>query len=177
MPDTNQLTVVVTLTQKDYALALREIAKANSGRPKRVLFWISLAFLSLMFVRLLNISDRPFSSLGLTILALVLMVVLLRFAVPHFAARSFVRKNPHKLGPARHSIGPGGTSYEGQHGSGEMSWSAFHRIRETPDLFLLFPQTNFAQALPKRCSERPEDIQTYREIVRRFYTGKLELLT
>jgi len=174
MPDIEYLTVVVTVTQKDYAIALRELAKAR--KSFRVLFWLGLVFLGWMFFSLLRNAEGSAAGAAVTILGVASLVVLARYAALYFAARSFVKKNPNKLGPAKHSVGPDGASYEGQHGSGQISWSAFHRIRETRDLFLLYTQSNFAQILPKRCFERPEDIEAYRQIVRNYYQGKLELL-
>jgi|GEM_PF-4411457 len=177
MVDDNHITVIVTLTQKDCAMAMRALAREGTGWIKRVAFWVSLAFLGWMFFAWLRISDRSLLAGTLEVAGVLLFVMGLSYVVPHFAARSFVKKNPNKLGPVTHSIGPDGTSYEGQHGSGRTTWEAYQRIRETKELFLLYPQSTFAQILPKRCFDNPRDIETYRQILRNYYKGKLKLLT
>ena len=174
MSHSESMTVVVTITQNDYAKAIRAIAKGRNSSIMRIAFWLSLAFLSWMAYSLLRMPGR---SLPSGLLVLVVLVLVVRFCVPYFAARSFVKKNPEKLGPTRHSIGHEGTSNEGLHGAGETKWSAFQRIRETKDLFLLYPQSNFAQIVPKRCFESLDEIQRYRQILRSCYKGKLELLS
>lgn len=177
MPDNEHLTVIVTLTQKDYAVALRALAKSRSGWFSRVLFWASVAFLGWLVYSLLRNSEAQLLSIMLVAAGVALFLLFFNYVVPSLSARSFVKKNPDKLGPAKHSIGPDGTSYESKHGSGQTSWSAFARVRETHDLFLLYTQSNFAQILPKRCFENPGEIEKYRQILRTHYKGKLELLT
>lgn len=177
MSEPENLTVVVTLTQNDYAVALRALAQARSSWISRVLFWISLAFLCYMFFAWLRISDRSLVAGVAGLAGFVLVGLLFKYGVPYFSARSFVKKNPDKLGPAKHSISQDGTSYESKHGSGHTAWSAYQRIRETRDLFLLYTQSNFAQILPKRCFDTPRDVETYRQILRNCYKGRLELLS
>lgn len=180
MPDSEHVTVVVTLTQKDYAAALRALAKNRRGWFQRVLFWLSIAFLGWMVFRLLQISDIPLLS-GTLVAASVILFILVFWGLSRvvwwLAARSFVKKNPNKLGPAKHSIGPDGATYESAHGAGTTNWSAYQRILETKDLFLLYPQSNFAQILPKRCFENTGQMETYRQVLKTYYKGKLQLLS
>lgn len=177
MTESQNLVVTVTLTQNDYRKALVALASPKRGSARRILFWISLAFLGYMLYSLISTSDDwPYRAVFVFIFAAV-VVALIKYCLPYWAARSFIKKNPDKLGPSRHEIGPDGTSYQSVHGEGKMAWTAFHQIRETPDLFLLYTQSNFAQIVPKRCFERPEEISLYREIVRKYYHGKTDLLS
>lgn len=176
MTEPQNLAVTVTLTQDDYRKALKAMAAAKGGIARRVLFWISAVFLAYMLSTLISkFEDWPYR-VALVVIVAAAFVALVEYGVPYWGARSFVKKNPDKLGPSRHEIGPEGTSYQSAHGEGKLAWTAFQRIRETPDLFLLYPQTNFAQIVPKRCFEKPEQILLYREIVRKYYQGRTELL-
>ena len=177
MPDSENVTLVVTLTQKDYAAALRAFAKHGTGWVSRVIFWASIAFLGWMLYSLLRNSETPLLSGALVVGSVTFFALAFYYVLPAFSARLFVKKNPGKLGPIRVSIGPDGLAYEGVHGEGTTKWSAYHRIRETKDLFLLYPQSNFAQIFPKRCFEKPDDRERFRQLLTTHYKGKLHLLS
>jgi len=174
--ETQNLAVTVSLTQDDYRKALVALASANSGLARRVLVWISVAFLAYMLSTLIASSDQWPYRVAFVVICAAVFVALLEYGLPYWAARSFIKKNPGKLGPSRHEIGPEGTSYQSAHSEGKLAWTGFHQIRETPDLFLLYTQSNVAQIIPKRCFENPEQILVYREIVRKHYHGKTDLL-
>jgi YcxB-like protein len=144
----DNLLVTVTLTQNDYAKALSALASPKASLAKRVLFWISVAFLGYLLFSVISISDNWPYRVVFIVIVVAIVAALTKYALPYWAARSFVRKNPDKLGPSRHEIGSAGTSYQSVHGEGKLAWTAFHQIRETPDLFLLYTQSNFAQIVP-----------------------------
>ena len=177
MSEGENVTVTVTLTQRDYTSALRALAQSKTTRVGRTLFWISIAVLGYFLYTWLTFFDRPLWSAAGAAVGAAFLLLLLKYGVPILSARSFVKKNPDKLGPAKHSIGPDGMSYENQHGAGTTNWTAYQSIRETTDLFLLYTQSNFAQILPKRCFENANDMERYRQILRNYYKGKLELLS
>ena len=176
MPADDNLVVTVTLTQNDYAKAVSALASPKAGLAKRILFWISVAFLGYMLFSVTSISDNWPYRVAFIVVVVAIVAALTKYALPYWTARSFVKKNPDKLGPNRHEIGSEGTSYQSVHGEGKLAWTAFHQIRETPDFFLLYTQSNFAQIVPKRCFGSPAEITLYREIVRKYYKGKTELL-
>jgi hypothetical protein len=167
--------VTVILTREDYTAALRVLNEPSSW-PKRILFWISVVTLGYFFYTWLRLADRPPLAGILGLLGIAIFVLVIRYGVPFLSARAFVKKNPDKLGPVKHSIGPDGASYESSHGDGKTKWTAYLRIRETPRFFLLYTQSNFAQILPKRCFDSPDEVERYRQVLRAFYKGKLELL-
>jgi hypothetical protein len=168
--------VTVTLTGEDYSAALRALNEPSSW-PKRILFWLSVVTLAYFFYTWLRLPDR--SPLGgiLGLVGLAILVLFVTYGASFLSARTFVKKNPDKLGPAKHSIGPDGTSNESRHGEGNAKWTAYLRIRETKRFFLLYTQSNFAQILPKRCFESPAEVERYRQVLRTYYKGKLELLS
>ena len=176
MIEPQNLTVTVSLTRNDYRKALVALASQKRGLARRTLFWISLVFLGYMLYSLISTSDDWPYRAAFVVIFVAVVVALIQYGLPYWAARSFIKKNPDKLGPSRHEIGPEGTTYQSVHGEGKLAWTAFHQIRETPDLFLLYTQSNFAQIVPKRCFEKPEQIPIYREIVRKHYKGKTDLL-
>jgi hypothetical protein len=174
--ESQSLVVTVTLTQNDYRKALIAMVSAKSSLTKRILFWMSLAFLAYMLYSLTSISDDWPYRVAFIIIFVAAVGALINYGAPYWAARSFIRKNPDKLGPSRHEVGPEGTAFQSVHGEGKLAWTAFHQIRETPDLFLLYTQSNFAQIVPKQCFGNLDEIAIYREIVRKHYKGRTDLL-
>lgn len=174
MIDGATVAVTLTLTREDYAAGLRALA-GQASWPKRVLFWISLATLGWFFYSLLSIG-RSLLSAVLIVATFACFGFLIQYALPFLSAHRFVKKNPDKLGPVKFTISSEGTSYESRHGEGGTAWTGFVRIRETSRLFLLYPQTNFAQFLPKRCFDSASHVEEFREILKKYYKGKLELL-
>lgn len=59
MPEGENVTVTVTLTQRDYASALRALAQSKTTRVGRALFWISIAVLGYFLYTWLTFFDRP----------------------------------------------------------------------------------------------------------------------
>jgi hypothetical protein len=179
MLDSEQVTITVRLTQKDYATALRELAKHRTGWAKRVLFWISVAFLGCMVYFVLRDSETPFLNGVMAVVGVamfLLFVLSAKLFGPWLGGRQFVKKNPDKLGPSKVSVNADGVNYESPHANAASKWSAYPRIMETMDLFLFYTQSNFAQILPKRCFENPNEIESLRKILTTHYKGKLELL-
>jgi len=149
--------------------------KPRTTRLGNVLFWVSVTVLAYFAYEATRIGALNDISTLLWAVALALFVVFLRFGTPLLAARTFVRKNPSVLGPTNQTIGPTGTFTENARGQATLGWNAYQRVRETSDLFLLYAQSNFAIIVPKRCFKSADDIQRYREIVRRYCPGTLEL--
>lgn len=179
MLDSEQLTITVTLTQKDYATALRELARHRSSWAIRVLFWISVAFLGWMAYSVLRDSETHFLNGLMAVVGVAMflsLILFLKLFGPWLGARQFVKKNPTKLGPSKVSISSHGVDYESLQANTTAKWSAYPRILETKDLFLLYTQSNIAQILPKRCFENPDEINDLRKILTTHYKGKLELL-
>jgi YcxB-like protein len=147
------------------------------SKTQRILFWVSMAVFGYFCFVLLRLPGRSLWGGIFGIAALVIFVLFLRYGAAFFAARSFVKKNPDKLGPAKHSIGPEGISNENSHGESKAKWTGYLRIKETPRFFLLYPQSNFAQILPKRCFDSPLEVERYRQVLKTYYKDKLELLS
>ena len=121
-----------------WAAALGVLNEPSSW-PKRILFWLSVVTLGYFFYTWQRLPDR--SPLGgiLGLVGLAILVLFVKYGAPFLSARTFVKKNPDKLGPAKHSIGPDGTFNESSHGEGTAKWTAYLRIRETPRFFLRTP--------------------------------------
>ena len=175
MPENDTVSVVVTISKEDYAAAVRGMMAPSSSLLFRILFWISLAVLGYFaYEAIRNGAINDLSGL-LVAVGIVLFVGYFRFGMPFVAARDFVRKNPDILGPSNQTIGPKGVFTENARGQATLAWNAYQRVRETSDLFLLYPQSNFAIIVPKRCFNSQDDVHRYREIIKRYCQGKLEL--
>ena len=174
MSDQDTLAVTLTLTQQDYAKALKALGRKSLAN--RILFWVSVVFLAYMSYQLLRTSHGWLYALSVPV-SVGALIFILSLLLRYWAARNFVKKNHDKLGPARHEIGPDGITNHGRHGEGTSKWTAFYQIRETPNLFLLYTQSTFSLIVPKRCFANTTDVSLYREIVRKYYTGKKSLMS
>src|SRR5215472_19086959 len=105
MGESEIVAVTVTLTREDYAAALRVLNEPSSW-PKQMLFWLSVVILGYFCYKWLRLPDH---SPLVGILGLVGLAIFL-------SARTSVKKNPDKLGPAKHSVGPDGTCSDIRHG-------------------------------------------------------------
>lgn len=177
MPDNDRISITVSLTQADYARAIKAFVTRRATVVRLILFCVATLTFSVFFCFWLATSADYLVSGMISVGVVAIAMLFLIYGVPYFAARTFVKKNPDKLGPNRQEIGPGGASYQSQHGDARLAWSAFQQIRETPELFLFYTQSNFAQIVPKRCFTDQSEIEQYREIIRKYYAGKTELLS
>jgi hypothetical protein len=173
--ESDTITVVVTITEKDYAAAVRGMMAPRTLRLGNILFWSSLAVLAYLAYEAARIEAISRTSTMLGSLGIVLFAWFFRFGAPLLAARNFVRKNPDALGPGTQTVGPSGVRTESARGQATTPWTTYQRVRETRDLFLFYVQSNFAIIVPKRCFGGPAEIQRYREIVRQYCPGTLEL--
>jgi hypothetical protein len=94
------------------------------------------------------------------------------FVLPYFRMRSNLRRTPAFQSPVHYRITPQGILSESEHGRGELKWSAFIRIVETPSSFLLYRTTRLATYLPKRCFTTTNDILQVRSLISANYRGK-----
>jgi len=140
-----------------------------------VLFGVGLAVLAYFAYEAIRIGATNDISGLLWAVGIVLFVGFFRFATPVVAARDFVRRNPNALGPMTQTVSSSGVRIQGELGEGTSPWKTYQRVRETRDLFLLYPQSNYSIIVPKRCFNSPDEIQRYREIIRQYCPGTLEL--
>jgi YcxB-like protein len=173
--ESDTVSVVVTIIKKDYAAAVRGMMRPRTALLWNVLFGVSLAVLTYFAYEAIRIGATNDISGLLWAAGIVLFVGFFRFATPLVAARDFVRKNPNALGPVTQTVSSSGVRVQGERGEGTSPWNAYQRVRETRDLFLLYAQSNFAIIVPKRCFSSPDEIERYRQIIRRYCPGTLEL--
>jgi len=101
---------------------------------------------------------------------------LLAWSFRRFAASRFIRKNPHVLGPIQHTINRDGIHSSSANGNSSWKWSAIVKATESPQIFLLFPQSNYAIIIPKPCFDNPDKVTVYREMLRKFCSDTKGLL-
>ena len=175
MSDTDTITIVITITKRDYAAAVHGMMNPWTWRLLNALFVVSLAAVAYSTYEAASAGAiNDFSGL-LCAAGIALGAGYFRFGMPLVAARDFVRKNADLLGPSSQTIGPSGVFTANARGQATLSWNAYQRVRETDDLFLLYPQSNYAIIVPKRCFVSSDDVQKYREIIRHHCPGRLEL--
>jgi hypothetical protein len=114
------------------------------------------------------------------VLAVELLLGSLAFLVIHafayYGARTLLRSNPNASGPVTYEFSAGGASYAGPTGHGQIEWTAYLRIRETSEQFLLYVQKHLANVIPKRVFNSDTELQRFRNLVREHFRGKVELL-
>jgi hypothetical protein len=165
-------------------VSLAELYRANllvcgSLEPKRaILFLISVAFLGTMIWNLLSASESdalaelsPF--IGWVLFPLIAYAA--TFGTRYIVIRRQVHKNPKILDPSEYLFSDRGVEIVGCFGRSEVIWTAFDRIRETREFFLLYVLSRSAYVLPKRCFASKAEIAELKEMLRHTYQGKLDL--
>jgi hypothetical protein len=145
---------------------------------RAVLFLVSVAFLGVMIWKLLLASDNEVLAEFSTVIGWILFPVAaygFTFGVPYILMRVQARKNPKILGPATYSFSEEAVVVTGEFGRSEVFWTAFVKIRETKEFFLLYILSRRAYALPKRCFSSKVDIAEFRELLQQTYRGRLDL--
>jgi hypothetical protein len=165
-------------------LSLAELYRANlwvCGRfePKRVAaLLVSIAFLGAMIWKLLSSSENDVLAQLSPVVGWVLFPALLlgvTFGAPYFVMRTQARRNPKILQPSDYSFSERGVEITGTFGKSAVFWTAFDKVRETKEFFLLYILPRRAYPLPKRCFSSDAEISEFRELLRNTYRGKLDL--
>jgi YcxB-like protein len=174
MPVPEPVSVTTTLTAADYSSAIRTMLFDRYGWFKRAAFVFSVGFLFYIACALYLKSDHAGRLFPATVILLLLILPFWVALTPYFSARSFIRKNPHVLGPTDCTFSSDGAVFVGPNGRGENRWTAYQRIQETTRVFLFYAQSNYAGIIPKRCFRNEADILRLREILRTSFQGKFE---
>jgi hypothetical protein len=160
-----------------FRLSLRDIYRSNAAimtGNHRWFFW------PLWLICLIPIAGVAFALAGKTMgvfvpsgfaglwagLFLPTFLLYLRFGAPYFAARALFKNNANLKGAIHYSISEDLVIQEMATGRAELRWSTFLRVRETPDLFLLYVQKQLAHPIPKRAFISAQEISAFRDIVR-----------
>jgi hypothetical protein len=161
-----------------FQLSLRDVYKSNVAIIAGNLRWF---FWPLALICLIPIASVAFAlvakTMGLSMpigfaglwgsLFLPTFLLYLRFGAPYFAARTVFKNNANLKAAIHYSISEDLVIQEMATGRAELRWSTFVRVRETPDLFLLYVQKQLAHPIPKRAFANAQEISAFREIVRR----------
>ncbi len=86
-------------------------------------------------------------------------------------ARFAFKRDFAKLPQTETVISDSGIVFAGPNGSSNFNWSAFARYTESKHLFLLYPQSNIFNLIPKRALA-PDDLLQVREILQRNLGAK-----
>jgi hypothetical protein len=171
------VTVLVSFTRDDYVAFLKAIAKTTSSLAKNVLLALCLLCLAYLAYQVAVNKELNPVAVGVGIAVFSLFLYFPIWWLRRFVARRFIDKNPHLLGPTRHTIGPTGIEISSANGASTLNWSAIIKATESPEIFLLFPQSNYAMIVPKRCFSSADEVQAYREILRRYCKDSKGLTT
>jgi hypothetical protein len=112
------------------------------------------------------------------LLLALLLVGLLLFALffrPWLRTRAMFREFPMLRKPYRVSFGPEGMHFESEGFQSEYEWSAFNRIVETPEMFILTRATRSHAWIPKRCLRKPSELLILRQLIRENFKGRSTL--
>ena len=91
--------------------------------------------------------------------------VLFVFVLPLLSAAKVVSDERVKRG-VNYAFSDNGIHVASSVATADLQWAAIRQALETRTAFLLFPSTNVAHTLPKRCYANVADIATMRELLR-----------
>jgi hypothetical protein len=184
MTDFNNLKIVVALTRQDLYRANVSIAWKKRSWTRRLLS--TLAFVmaaSFLFYLSMSRADPPIDwltalimgsglALGLQLLFWPLTLAAIH-AFAYYGAWNLARSKPIGLQPITYEFSPEGVSYNGPTGSGQAAWTAYLRIRETSEQFLLYIQKQLANVIPKRAFPSETETEQFRQLVREHFQGEI----
>ncbi len=100
-------------------------------------------------------------SQGSPLLALVVFWALLRFILRPFYFRRDFRRHPNFGRAQTLHIDESGIEYKSDLGHSETKWEAYSKLRETPNLFMLYLGARLFQVIPKRAfpDQRREELR------------------
>ena len=183
---TDGVSVVTRMNQRDFYKANIAIWKGRQSLKRNVIVMvICMIGATMLFEYSMSRSDSDPSWLAAAMLGcgvilcvnLVLWPVMIGFAClfSYWAARSLLRSKPDASGPITYEFSSTGGSYSGPNGTGSFNWKAYLKVVETREQFLLYPQKNLAIAVPKRFFQSEDDMQRFRELVRRAFGEQARL--
>jgi YcxB-like protein len=162
--------VVVLLEQQDVTRANRDIALGRLTPYKWLVFGISSAVLSAMVAFLVFRQLTGPETVLVGFIGLVGWPAIL-IGVIHLnskkAAKSLLQGTPSLQGPTHWLFSDSAIRVDSPTGSSQIEWKTYMRVRETTVQFLLYPQTQIAHVIPKRCFSTNEQVSRFREMIRR----------
>lgn len=170
MADQLAIEVVIQLEQNDVSRANRDIALGRFTPYKWLVFGIGSAVLSAM-VAFQNF--RQITGLEIVLVGFIGLVgwpailVAMIHLTSRKAAKSLLQSTPSLKGPTHWLFSDGAIRVDSPTGSSHIEWPTYMCARETTMQFLLYPQTQIAHVIPKRCFATKEQVTRFREMVRR----------
>ena len=184
MTDLNNLRIVVTLTRQDLYRANVSVAWKKRSWTRRLLSTLAfVAAASFLFFLTMSHADPPIDwltallmgsglALGLQLLFWPLTLVAVH-GLAYYGAGNLARSKPSSLQPVTYEFSPDGIFHIGSTGTGRANWTAYLRIRETSDQFLLYIQNQLANVLPKRAFQSEAEMHQFRQLVREHFHGEI----
>lgn len=169
------LRITFELEQKDVYRSNVAVAIDSIGRPRTIAGLVFIEVLAIAGSVGLVLKARATGAhesliVSAAIWAVLFFPIILLFTcyvIPYFAAKSLYKNNANVRSPIHWSFSEELITQQMATGKAELSWSNFIKLRETRDLFLLFPQNHLAFPLPKRAFADEKEIRAFRELIRR----------
>lgn len=112
---------------------------------------------------------------ALLLLLMAAVALFILFYLPWLSVQSMFRNYPSMRRLRSFSFSSDGLHIESEDVRADYKWSIFHRVVETPKVFLFIVTPRGATYLPKRCLLTPDDIRILRQLIRENFTGKKTL--
>lgn len=141
------------LREEDVVEGMSAILRLQRGRLASAVVIIGLGILMVMLGNLF---------FGLFMLTFALMF---RRALVSTAKTKF-RKEPLLQEPTSWTFTASEIRVDHPRSRAQHDWSVYKRVVETPHLFMLFPQDNLYNPVPKRAFADEDEIERFREMVR-----------
>lgn len=146
---------------------------------RNLIRWVTVVFACFLIYDTSSTWSSALSGAGikpaLLISFLVGFALFILFVLPWLRVQSMFRKYPTLRRPRSFSFSSEGMHAESEDARGDYKWSLFHRIVETPKLFLFMSTPRGATYVPKRCLSRPDEIGILRQLIRENFKGKKTL--
>jgi hypothetical protein len=159
--------VVSLLTRELFATGFRRVIKwvVVALMVVEVLFVVVMAALGEMDVAL---------RLGLPVVLVVVMLLFFYRIAGWIRAWQTAQTDPNVRHPTTHVLDDSGYHIVTHSATIDLRWEGLHKVRETPDFFLIYYSSRYAYYLPKRVVGGAGEIDGVRSDIRRRLPDSIE---
>lgn len=144
--------------------------QANAKDYRRILLWYQWKklVLSNVVIILVAVAFLYFANFDDGLISIALFLLFLPIIVIGIAYWSIWRqagKIEKVFEPAKVVFSEEGMQSTGESASASMKWDKFHKVQETSEDFIFFPQHNIFYTVPKRFFHSQNEISEFRELL------------
>jgi len=163
-------------TFEDFWKAWRAHRRLNWSTERKVgwVFFIFTALCVWFFAIAMQWQDQPRNFFSFWTPLFIGAYFLLALGVRNYQEKRVWRRTGERQVQQRWAISDAGIKRDWGHARSESSWSAIHRYRDEPTLFLLYKSEDSYLVVPKRAFSDPAQLAQFTELLHRHIHGRTQ---